>query len=290
MGVTFAEESAPQDKFVNANGLRFHYLDWGNPSDPTILLLHGIAQTCHSWDFIALALSDRFHVMALDQRGHGDSDWAPDGVYSSEAYVQDIHGIVEALALDDFVLIGLSLGGRNALTYAALHHDGVRALAIVDVAPQVMRAGAENIRRFMQQEDELDSVDEFVARVQRYSPRRPVEQIRGSIMHNLKQLPTGKWTWKYDRLLRTPGRPTRSAPEMPEQLWGYVESLQCPTLVVRGGESDLIAMETAEAMSHRIPNGRLATVPKAGHLVTGDNPAGFQQAITVFLEELDRAS
>ena len=286
MGVTFANETAPEDKFVTANGSRFHYLDWGSPENPPVVLLHGFAQTCHSWDFVALGLCDRFHVIALDQRGHGDSDWAPDGDYSPEAAQQDLHAIVEVLGLSGFILIGLSMGGRNSFTYAANHPEKVRALVVVDAAPENKTDGTQNIRRFVQQDDELDSIDAFIERVQRYNPRRPIEQIRGSIMHNLKQLPNGKWTWKYDKLLRSPERRMGSDPETTQRLWGYVESLRCPTLVVRGDVSDVIALETAEAFHRRIANARLATVEKAGHLVMGDNPAGFQRAVTEFLKEL----
>ena len=283
MGVTFAQEVVPQDRFVTANGLRFHYLEWGSPDNPPMLLLHGFAQTCHSWDFVALSLCDRFRVIALDQRGHGDSDWATEGDYSPEAHQQDIHAIVEALGITGIILMGLSMGGRNALTYAASHPSGVKALIIVDAAPQNQRLGTENIRRFVQQEDELGSVDDFVERVRSFNLRRPVEQIRGSIMHNLKQLPSGRWTWKYDRLLRSPGRRMAPDPEATRRLWRYVESLRCPTLVVRGEKSDVIALETAEAMQARILNSRLATVEGAGHLVMGDNPAGFERAVTEFL-------
>lgn len=286
MGVAFADETTPQDKFVTANGLRFHYLDWGAPESPPMLLLHGFAQTCHSWDFVSLSLCDRFHVMALDQRGHGDSDWAADGDYSSEAQQADIHAIAEVLGIEGFVLMGLSMGGRNAFTYAAAHPERVRALVIVDAAPQTQRAGAERIRRFVQLEDELDSVEDFVERARSYNPLRPAEQVRGSIIHNLKELPSGKWTWKYDKRLRSPDRGMGSDPDTTERLWGYVESLQCPTLVVRGADSDIVALNTADGMQQRIPNGRLATVERAGHLVMGDNPSGFEQAVTEFLSAL----
>ena len=286
MGVSFEEEAAPTDRFVTANSMRFHYLDWGEPSNPPMLLLHGFAQTCHAWDFVALSLSDRFRVIALDQRGHGDSDWAPDGGYSPETQQVDIHAIVEALDLNEFVLMGLSMGGVNSFTYTANHPERVRALVIVDAAPKNQTDGTANIRTFVQQEDELDSIDDFVQRVRKYNPRRAAEQIRGSIRHNLKQLPSGKWTWKYDKLLRSPDRRVGRDPETVRRLWGYVESLKCPTLVVRGGASDVIAQDTAEGLRSRIPNGRLATVENAGHLVMGDNPAGFERAVTEFFDGL----
>ena len=282
-GVTFSADVEPENGYVEANGLRLHYLDWGNTDKPNMLLLHGFAQTCHSWDFVALAFSDRFHVVVLDQRGHGDSDWAPDGDYSPETQQKDIHAFVQTMGLTDLVIMGLSMGGRNAFTYAASHGDDVRALVIVDAGPENMRSGSQNIRQFVQQDDELDSVDAFVQRFLKYNPRRDAVQVRGSMVHNLKQLPSGKWTWKYDRLLRGPGRRMQEDPDAAGRLWSYLEGLACPTLVVRGAESDIMAMETAGAMHERIPNGRLATVAKAGHLVMGDNPAGFEQAVTDFL-------
>jgi pimeloyl-ACP methyl ester carboxylesterase len=286
MGVVFDHDALPRDRTVKANGLNFHYLEWGDSGNPTMLLLHGFAQTCHSWDFVALGFSDRFRVIALDQRGHGDSDWAHDGDYSPETQQHDIAAIVSALGLRDFVLMGLSMGGRNSFTYAANHSEQVRGLVVVDAGPENMRAGSENIRRFVQQDDELDSVDAFVERVLSYNPRRKPEQIRGSIMHNLRQLPNGKWTWKYDRALRSPGRRIGSDPETAERLWGYLEALRCPTMIVRGGQSDVIAMDTADRMQARIPDCRIATVERAGHLVMGDNPAGFQQVVTEFIESL----
>ena len=159
----------------------------------------------------------------------------PTATTRRRAYQWDLHAIVQELGLREIVLIGLSMGGRNAFTYASSHPERVRALVIVDAAPESRPAGTENIRRFVQQEDELDSVDDFVKRVQAYNPRRSVQQIRGSILNNLKQLPSGRWTWKYDKLLRSPGRRLGGDPATERRLWGYVEGLQCPTLVVTRG-------------------------------------------------------
>ncbi|MDE2687376.1 MAG: alpha/beta hydrolase [Chloroflexota bacterium] len=286
MGVQFANDNVPQDKFVDANGLRFHYLEWGNPDNPPMLLLHGFAQTCHSWDFVALGFSDDYHVIVLDQRGHGDSDWAPDGDYSPETQQKDISAVVDALGLEGFVLMGLSMGGRNSFTYAANNPGKVKALVIVDAAPQNMTQGTDNIRNFVQQDDELESVDAFVDRVLQFNPRRDRQQVRGSILHNLKELPNGNWTWKYDRALRRPGRRMGSDPDTEQRLWGYIRSLQCPTLLVRGGASDIVALDTADRMHQAIPNSRLATIEGAGHLVMGDSPSGFQNAVTEFIASL----
>ena len=285
VGVSFSREWEPKSKFVKANDMKFHYLEWGDTSNPVIVMLHGFAQQAHSWDFVALAFADRYRVIAIDQRGHGDSDWAKDGDYTPETQQIDIQGIVEELKLDEFILMGLSMGGRNSFTYAANNPEKVKALIIVDAGPENVRAGTQNIRNFVEQEDELDSIDAFVERVIKYNPRRDPIQIRGSIVNNLKQLPTGKWTWKYDKLLRSAGRMGRKQePEVTDRLWKYVESLSCPTLVVKGDRSDVIAAGTADQMHKRIPGGKIAIVENAGHLVMGDNPSGFERAVTTFIQ------
>ena len=86
MGVPFSEENNPSDRTIKANGLNFHYLEWGDSSKPTVVMLHGVSQQAHSWDFVSLALSPEYHVIAVDQRGHGDTDWADDGLYSCLLY------------------------------------------------------------------------------------------------------------------------------------------------------------------------------------------------------------
>ena len=291
VGVNFRKNWAPESKTLIANGLKLHYLEWGDPSNPTMLLLHGFAQQCHSWDFVALAFADRYRIIALDQRGHGDSDWASDGDYSPETQQKDIEAFVNSLGIQRFVLMGLSMGGRNSFTYAANNPDRVEALIIVDAGPENVRTGTQNIRNFVEQEDELDSIDAFVDRVIKYNPRRDPIQIRGSIVNNLRELPNGKWTWKNDKILTSPGRMAGTQdPDLTNRLWNYVESLQCPTLVVRGDKSDIIATNTADEMANRIPNGKVAIVENAGHLVMGDNPSGFESAVTQFIKTLHKPS
>lgn len=289
MGVSFSSEAVPRDKFIQVGTRSFHYLEWGDPSNPPMLLLHGYAQTCHSWDFVALALCDKFRVLSLDQRGHGDSDWSDSGDYSPESYWTDLDLIVKALGLSNLVVMGLSMGGRNAISFTANYPDRVRALVVVDSTPSMQKTGSERMRKFVQGEDELDSVDDFVKRVQEYNPRRPADQIKGSIIHNLKQLPNGKWTWKYDKVLRSPDRKVPGF-DYAELLWNHIEQLDIPTLVVIGSNSDMVNLETANELHKRIKNSRLATVADAGHLVMGDNPAGFEKAVRNFISELNLGS
>ncbi|MBI4307422.1 MAG: alpha/beta hydrolase [Chloroflexi bacterium] len=278
-----ASDLKPKDRTVTIDGLRFHYLDWGNPQKPLMVLLHGGLQTGHSWDEVSRALSGDYHILALDQRGHGDSDWAPDGDYSLDAHLRDIHGFVEGLGLKPFLLMGLSMGGRNAICYTALHPDRVRALVIVDIGPETMREGRENIRRFTTSAEELESFDAFVERAHKFNPRRSLENLRERLQWNLKQLPNGKWTWKYDKRFRTTEfEQARGRVD----LWPYVRRIQCPTILVRGALSDVLSGDAAKKVVDNIRNCQYAVVEKAGHTVMGDNPEGFLAAVRPFLEGL----
>ena len=272
MGVPFAKENAPVDKFLQLDGLNFHYLEWGDAANPTILMLHGNSQQAHSWDFVSLALSDRYHALVLDQRGHGDTDWAPDGDYSVEAQEQDVERVVQALGLDNFTLIGHSMGGRNAYVWASRHPNKLNALVIVDTGPQTQRRGQDRIKRFRELPDELDSFEEFVRRVQEYTGRTET-QVLGALKYSIRQRSDGKWTWKYDKAMRTGG--LRSPGWTPDQLWKCLARIDCPTLVLRGDRSDLFSEETMERMQATIPDCATATISGAGHLVQGDNPADF---------------
>src|SRR5919106_2457281 len=179
-GVPFTQENEPVDKHIQVNGMNFHYLEWGNPASPTILMLHGGSQQAHSWDFVSLPLSEHYHILALDQRGHGDSDWATDGDYSIEAHQRDINGFVEAIGLADFHLIGHSMGGRNSYVWASRHPGVLRSLVIVDTGPEAQPRGRHRIQSFRELPDELDTFDEFAQQVQEYTGRTR-EQVLGAL-------------------------------------------------------------------------------------------------------------
>ena len=283
MGVHFTEENAPSDRYVDVNGLNLHYLEWGDAANPTLLMLHGRSQQAHSWDFVSLALSDRFHVLALDQRGHGDSDWATDGDYSIEAQQGDIDGFVEALRLDGFVLIGHSMGGRNAYVWAGRHPQTLKGLMIVDTGPETGTVGLQRMRVFRELPDELDSFEEFARRVQQYTGRSR-EQTLGALKYSIRRRPDGKWTWKYDKRLRTTGG--RESGWTPDRLWDCVAGIACPTTVLRGSRSDVFLPETLERMQQVIPDCAAETIPGAGHLVQGDNPAAVVASIRDLLRRV----
>ena len=280
MGVSFSQENEPADKSAQVAGMNFHYLEWGDSSNPTILMLHGNSQQSHSWDFVSLALSEQFHLIVLDQRGHGDSDWASDGDYSVEAQQKDIDGFVQAVGLDGFTLMGHSMGGRNSYVWASRHPGALKALIIVDTGPQTQRTGANRIQQFKELPDELDTFEEFVSRVQEYTGRTQ-EQVLGALKYSIRQREDGKWTWKYDKVMRTPG--ARPPGWNADQLWECVGKIDCPTLVLRGDRSDIFADETMQRMGQVISDCTTTTISNAGHLVQGDNPAEFLVEVGKFL-------
>ena len=281
--VPFEAEAKPRDGEVDAGDLRFHYLEWGDPDHPTLLMLHGICQQAHSWDFISLALAHQYHVIALDARGHGDTQWPPDADYSLDAHQRDLNAVADALGLRNFILIGHSMGGRNGYVFASRHPDLVRGLVIVDTGPGQVAAGSRRIRNFITLPDRLNSYEEFVERVMEYTGR-PAWMVHGSLQHTIRETADGKWTWKYDAAIRSPNFQPQSWPS--EKLWKCLANLQCPTLAVRGANTDVLSEEVFQRMQRTIPNCQIATVEKAGHLVPGDNPKGFLEALQPFLTSL----
>lgn len=273
--------TAARDCTATIGALTLHYLDWGTAGRPPLVCLHGITQTAHSWDEVAPTLARTHHVRALDQRGHGDSTWAPDGDYRIATQNHDIEQFLHAIDATPSVLVALSMGGLVALTLAARAPELVRALVVVDIAPEVQRGGVDNIRSFVAATDELDTFEDFVQRAHSFNPRRSLANIRERLRHNLRQLPTGRWTWKYDPQLRNPAR----VGEGMGDLWAEVAKIRCPVLIVRGGESDILAPEVA-ARFGGIVKAEVRTVAGAGHSVMGDNPSGFLAAVEPFLAGL----
>ena len=149
----------PESKFIPVHDLNLHYLDWGNPQATPMLLIHGLCGNAHYWDFFAPRLRDEYHILAIDQRGHGDSSHANN--YGTRYYNGDLEAFVDELKLSDFMLIGHSMGGINAILYAERHPDKVVKLVIVDIGPEIGNAGAERMRMEMENEPEtFDSVEE----------------------------------------------------------------------------------------------------------------------------------
>lgn len=273
---------APRDRFITANSLRFHMLDWGDPSAPPVLLLHGFSDNAHTFDQTADRLCERYHVLALDQRGHGDTDWSHDG-YEREKYAEDVAKITETLRIGRFVLLGRSMGGLNAMEYAARHSGTVEGLIIVDVGPEIIKEGGARIQRHTQSApDAFDSLERVYQHMRATEPRMPEDVMRYRVPFAVRQRSDGQWVLKYDKALRSPDRPAaRGTPTA--ALWNALPEIRCPTLVIRGAETDILSPETAQRMVKALPNGSLVDVPNAGHMVHLDNFPAFFKAVDDFL-------
>ncbi|PFG74539.1 alpha/beta fold hydrolase [Tepidiforma thermophila] len=276
------------ERSVTVNGLKLAYQEWGNPSAPPIVMLHGFGVSGHMFDEFAERMQDRYWLLALDQRGHGDSDWSESGDYSREAFVEDLEGFRKALGLDRFILIGHSMGGLNAVSYVNTYPGHVTALVLVDVGPESSKEGVDNIVRFTRGPDELE-FEEFVQMAHRFNPRRTLENIRERMRHRLKPTEGGKWTWKFDRRFRQPDSGITVGWRLSnDEMWQLFRNITIPTLLVRGAESDVLSAEVAERCVQEMPAARLVTIPGAGHSVPGDNPDAFTEAVASFLGEVQR--
>jgi len=265
---------------VTLNGLRFHYLDWGNDAAPPLLLLHGFTGHARQWEYVAGELRSDFHVLALDQRGHGDSDRAE--LYGSGPMVDDLAAFVETLELDELSLRGQSMGGINAFVYTAKHADRVSRLVLGDIGLEIARAGIERIRQHVASRDTFASVDDAFESELSSNPRATEWALRHRVEHNLRPLDDGTLTWKYDRALRD-GSASRLDTSSEEQ-WELWRALAVPTLVVRGAESDILSPEIAQRMVDEQPNAELVTVEGSGHTLTTDRPEAFVAAVGAWLK------
>jgi len=276
------------DHDTKVGGLKLHYQEWGDPKSPPILMLHGFGVSGHMFDEFADRVKDRYRLIALDQRGHGDSEWSEPGDYTREAFVKDVEGFRKALKLDRFILVGHSMGGLNAVSYTAEHPEHVSALILVDVGPEAAKEGVDNIVRFTQGPDELE-FEEFVELAHRFNQRRTIENIRERMRHRLKQSESGKYTWKFDKRFRQPDTPLKIGSDLTnDQVWQLYRDITVPTLLVRGAESDVLTPETAERAIREMRRARLRVVPGAGHSVPGDNPDDFSAAVTEFLSDVEQ--
>ena len=275
----------PGEHDLVVDGLRLHYLDWGRRGCPPLLFLHGGCLTAHTWDLVCLALRGDFHCLAVDQRGHGDSEWSPTLDYGPDAHVRDIRGLVEQLGLEQPVLIGHSLGGLNAMIYASAAAEQLAGVVVVDVGPDPQPDGVKRIADFVMDDPADGSLEDFVERARAFNPRRDPRLLRYSLLHNLRLLPDGSWTWKYDRRGLSPEY-VASLRRRVDGLRDGIRAITCPVLVIRGAESDAYSDAQAADFAAALPDGRWAKVEDAGHTVQGDNPRGFVQVLTDFLVQI----
>jgi len=261
--------SQPKSVLATVNGLQLHYLDWGNVAAPPVVCVHGYTSSAQAFNAPARHFQDRFHIIAPDVRGHGESAWSPDGAYRYRDQVSDLAALVDQLGLARFTLIGTSMGGIIAMAYAETHADRLARLVINDIGPDVEKGSGRITQMVGSRPDDFATLDDAMAYRREVSPitaGRSLDDQRELALGVLRQRPDGRWVWKMDPAY-IQQRVQRGAPERPA-LWPVLERLSCPTLVVWGTDSDVLSEAQARRMVDVLPRGELVAVPNVGHAPT----------------------
>jgi pimeloyl-ACP methyl ester carboxylesterase len=275
--------AAVRDEMIEMRGLRFRYRDWApaKPGAPDLVLLHGFTGHARSWDAFAEAMSDRYRVLALDQRGHGETDWAPADAYGVADMADDLSAFVGALGLKGFTLLGLSMGGMVAMEYAGRRPSELARLVIVDIGPEIIASGGARIREGVRASDVFDSREAAFAAARAVNSVPPEAHHRYRVDNNLMRTADGRWTYRYDRALRS-GNTLR--PRNPEAAWQSCAQIGVPTLLMRGADSDILAPEVAKRMIEVIPQASFVEIKGSGHPIPLDTPDAFLTASREFLK------
>jgi esterase len=260
------ERVQPTSKSVTINGLSIHYLEWGKAGMPAVVCVHGYTSSAQAFNALARHLQDRFHVVAMDVRGHGESGWSSAGAYRYADQAGDLAAFVDRLDLPRFTLIGTSMGGIIAMAYAAEHADRLTALVINDIGPDA-EAGSNRITGLVGARPDsfatLESAMAYRSEISPITAGRPADDQEELARGVLRQDTSGQWLWKMDPAY-IEQRSKRGAPVRPV-LWPALAKLQCMTLVIWGTDGDVLSEAQARRMAETLPNGELVPVPGVGH-------------------------
>jgi pimeloyl-ACP methyl ester carboxylesterase len=267
----------PVDRFVTVSGLRLRCRDWGGDGRP-LLALHGAAAHAHWWDPVAPHLAAHFRVLALDWRGHGRSAWPRPPAYRTEDFSADLVGVIERLGLEDVVMVGHSMGGHNAMAFAAWHPDRLARLVIVDARPHVNLERLWALQhRAPRPQTEFPSPAAALARFRLRPPETiaPPSLLRAIARRGLTRLPSGRWRYRFD--------PACERTRVPVDAWGLLPRIAVPTLVVRGEHSTILHRDVALRMTKALPAATLEEIPGAHHHVTLDAPRALADCLLAWL-------
>lgn len=255
---------------------------WGDPEGPLVLLQHGGGQTRHAWKKAGETLGAAgYHAIAFDARGHGDSTWAPDGVYTQDAMVEDLKCVIAALGGRRPVLVGASMGGGTSLVAIGEDHVDATALVMVDIAPKIEPDGVKRIGAFMSQKPEgFDSLEEVAEAIAAYQPHRKTPKDLSGLAKNLRLAPNGKYRWHWDPAFRAL---RRDMDKRTERLIACAAQVKLPALLVRGGLSDVLSEEGAQHFLQLCPHSEYVNITGAAHMVAGDRNDIFGNAVIDFL-------
>ena len=289
-----SQPAGPTSQFYISQRLRLHYVDWGNEAAPPLLLIHGGRDHCRNWDWVAEALRDRYHIIAPDLRGHGDSQWMVGGTYELSDYVYDIAQLIHQKKLAPLTIVAHSLGGNIALRYAGLYPETVlKVVAIEGLGPspkmveeRLAKPVDERLRDWIDELRGLSarlprryaSIEEAWKRMQSENPHLSPERARHLTIHGVNQNEDGTYSWKFDNYVRV----FSTAAFNPDALASLWRRIACPTLLVRGTESWASDPEKDGRAAH-FPNARVVNVEGAGHWVHHDRLDVFLKLLDEFL-------
>ncbi len=274
---------------------------FGPDEAPPVLLLHGGGQTRHAWANTGRALASAgWRAIALDLRGHGDSDWPVSGEYDLEHFAADLQVVIRELGRPPAV-VGASLGGMMALTAQRLSETQLySAVVLVDITPRMESAGVERIVGFMMAHPAgFASLEQAADAIAAYRPNKPRPADLSGLERTLRQTSDGRWHWRWDaRFLTTKFQATQDGVEaldskrelMEERLLAGARRVAVPTLLVRGALSDIVAPEGVAAFLEAVPHADYVDVEDAGHMVSGDQNDAFTTAVIDFLKRTPRNS
>ena len=273
---------SPQDRFVNVNGLRLHFLDWGNEAKQPLILLHGIGRVAQTFSHLAPHFSKDYRVIAVDMRGHGDSGWSAEGAYLVEDYVKDIEGLASQLQLRNIVIWGNSTGGRVAQVFAGMHPELVSAVISEDVGPERPREIADSGTNRMRQEDERGwaSEEELLTQLRSSNTRTNPDVLAAYVKYGSKRRPDGRVIWKRD--------PKIANGFVPTELWRFVREIKSPIIYVLGGRSNIVPAATQEELKKTLPQVQIVTLPGLGHYPNEENTKDFLETVDKFLAGLKK--
>jgi pimeloyl-ACP methyl ester carboxylesterase len=275
--------------------LRLHYVDWGNPGAPPLILQHGGRDHCRSWDWVAEELAKDWHVIAPDLRGHGDSAWAPDGNYEMNAFVYDFAQLVHTLGHDQVTIVAHSLGGNIASRFTGLYPEKVRRFVNIEgLGPspktRAEREAAGYANRFREWIEKrraaagriprrYPSIEAAYARMKEENSFLTDEQARHLTIHGASRNEDGTWSWKFDPYLNV--WPFEDVPEFrTEELWA---AITCPMLLLYGANSWASNPEKDGRLDVFNNDPKVIEFENAGHWLHHDQFDRFMAEIRAFL-------
>lgn len=276
-----------QQNFTRSDGLNLVGDVGGAPGGPTVVLLHGGGQTRHSWHNAMTRLIEQgYHVVNYDARGHGDSDWSPKGDYAIRSLAADLLCVLKTIT-GPVVLVGASMGGFTSFHAVGSSDSAIaRGLVLVDIVLRPAPEGVKHIKSFMSGHlNGFATLEEAADAVAAYNPDRPRPADISGLQKNLRLRDNGRWYWHWDpRLIDRPESPEPPQPISPDEVITISRGVHVPTLLIRGGRSDMVDDAGVAQMRELIPQTEVYDVAGAGHMVAGDRNDAFNEGVMSFLK------